>query len=83
MTLHELPDHERPDCHKDGDHNRAAVYGRLYWDKPSPTITTGYMSPGRGRVHTSKRAKGINSLMKLQRIQGFPDSFHFNGASIC
>ena len=78
--LYDLPDHVRPDCHKDGDHNRPAVYGRLYWDKPSPTITTGFMSPGRGRyVHPKERRALIPH--EAARIQGFADSFQFNGGA--
>jgi DNA (cytosine-5)-methyltransferase 1 len=75
-NLYDLPDHVRPDCHKDGNHGYNSVYGRLKWDLPSPTITTGFSSPGRGRyVHPAER-RTINAH-EASRIQGFPDSFQF------
>lgn len=74
--LYNLPDKERPDCHKDGN-SYASVYGRLYWDKPAPTITTGFMSPGRGRyIHPSKMR--VLTPREGARIQGFPDWFNFS-----
>lgn len=73
--LYELPNSIRPDCHKDG-HTYGSVYGRLRWDKPAQTITTGFMSPGRGRfIHPLKR----RSLTphEAARLQSFPDTFKF------
>lgn len=70
-----LPDRERPDCHKNG-HTYGAVYGRLEWSKVSGTITTGFMSPGRGRyIHPTQRR--ALTPHEAARIQGFPDSFAF------
>ena len=45
---YDLPNAERPDCHKEGTSYKA-VYGRLRADRPSPIITTGFMTPGHGR----------------------------------
>lgn len=72
---YELPDIERPVCHRNG-HTYRSVYGRLRWDQPAGTITTGFLTPGRGRyVHpTQKRALTPH---EAARIQGFPDSFKF------
>lgn len=71
----ELPNNWRPDCHKDG-HTYPSVYGRLSWDKPSPTITTGFMTPGRGRyVHPTQRR--VITPREAARLQGFPDTFSF------
>lgn len=73
--LYELPDQERPDCHKNG-HTYPSVYGRLSWDKPSQTITTGFMTPGRGRyIHPGQRR--VITSREAARIQGFPDSYDF------
>ena len=75
-NLYDLPNKVRPDCHKNG-HSYPAVYGRLDWDKPSPTITTGFTSPGRGRyIHPSQRR--VITPREAARIQGFPDSFVFS-----
>lgn len=74
--LYELPDEIRPASHRDG-HTYPSVYGRLHWDLPSPTITTGFMTPGRGRyIHPSLRR--VISPREAARIQGFPDWFKFS-----
>lgn len=72
---YELPDHERPDCHKDGT-TYNAVYGRLYPDRPAPTITTGFMTMGRGRfTHYSQRR--VLNPHEAARLQGYPDDYDF------
>src|SRR5690606_3645683 len=46
---------QRPECHQDGT-TYNAVYGRLRSDRPAPTVTTGFMTPGRGRyIHPTRR----------------------------
>lgn len=74
-NLHDLPNEVRPDCHKDG-HTYPSVYGRLWWDKPSQTITTGFLSPGRGRYIHPLRPRVITPH-EAARIQSFPDTFSF------
>lgn len=74
-NLHDLPNEVRPDCHKDG-HTYPSVYGRLWWDKPSQTITTGFQTPGRGRYIHPLRPRVITPH-EAARIQSFPDSFSF------
>ena len=77
----DLPDLERPDCHKLKDHNYKSVYGRMYADQPAPTITTGFQSPGRGRfIHPTER-RGLTPR-EGARIQGFPDSFRWSGIGL-
>jgi DNA (cytosine-5)-methyltransferase 1 len=72
---YDLADKERPDCHKDG-HSYPSVYGRMYWEKPAQTITTGFLTPGRGRyIHTYRRR--VITPHEAARIQAFPDSFKF------
>jgi len=71
----ELALEERPDCHKDGTTYKA-VYGRMYPDKPAPTLTTGFMTPGRGRfVHPTERR--VLTPREAARIQGFPDDYRW------
>ena len=41
---YDLPDAVRPDSHKNG-HTYPSVYGRMYWEKPAQTITTGFLTP--------------------------------------
>ena len=73
--LYDLPDEVRPDCHKNG-HTYPSVYGRLWWDKPSQTITTGFLTPGRGRYIHPLRPRVITPH-EAARIQSFPDTFSF------
>lgn len=72
---YELPNEERPDCHKDG-HSYPSVYGRMHWDKPAQTITTGFLTPGRGRYIHPIRPRVITPR-EAARIQAFPDNFKF------
>lgn len=73
--IYNLPDHVRPDCHKEG-HSYPSVYGRLAWGQPAGTVTTGFLSPGRGRfIHPAER-RGITPH-EAARFQGFPDWFKF------
>ncbi len=70
---HNLPNEERPECHQ-GQHNYASMYGRLWWDRPSQTITSGFATMGRGRfVHPA--VPRCLTAHEAARIQGFPDYF--------
>ena len=72
---HDLDLSERPECHRDGT-SYQAVYGRLHWDRPAPTITTGFLTPGRGRyVHPGEQR--TLTPREAARLQGFPDSYRF------
>jgi DNA (cytosine-5)-methyltransferase 1 len=66
---------QRPDCHKDGT-TYLAVYGRMRPDRPAPTLTTGFLTPGRGRfVHPTRRR--VLTPHEAARIQGFPDTYRW------
>jgi len=72
-NLYNLPAKERPVCHQDG-HSYSAVYGRIFPERPTSTVTTGFYSPGRGRyVHPHER-RTINAR-EAGRIQAFPDYY--------
>lgn len=73
--LYNLPNEERPDCHKDG-HTYPSVYGRLYADRPAQTITGGFLSPGRGRYVHPCRPRGLTPH-EGARLQGFADDYLF------
>jgi DNA (cytosine-5)-methyltransferase 1 len=76
---YDLPDWKRPDCHHYADHTYRSVYGRLRWDRPAQTITTGFGSMGQGRyVHPSQRR--TITPHEAARLQTFPDWFDFGGA---
>ena len=72
---HDLAFSERPRCHRNGT-TYAAVYGRMHADRPAPTITTGFLTPGRGRfVHPTERR--TLTLREAARLQAFPDDYLF------
>jgi DNA (cytosine-5)-methyltransferase 1 len=78
--LYDLPDAERPDCHKNGTSYRA-VYGRMHWDRPAQTITTGFNASGQGRnIHPLRRR--VITPREAARLQGFPDWFEFGPAGL-
>lgn len=53
-------------------------YGRLEWDKPSPTITTRFDTPAGGRFIHPEEDRTITPR-EAARLQSFPDSFVFYG----
>lgn len=71
----DLPPSERPTCHQNGT-TYQAVYGRMHRDRPAPTITTGFMSPGRGRFVHPTRPRTLTPL-EAARLQAFPDTYRF------
>ncbi len=83
-----LPRDQRPPSHKDDEKDQAnqelsrpsvfkerkSVYGRMKPDKPAPTLTTGFMTPGRGRFVHPTRPRMLTPK-EAARIQGFPDDY--------
>lgn len=77
--VYDLPNEERPPCHRDKDHSYVSMYGRLRWDAPAQTITTGFGSMGQGRfVHPARRR--TLTPHEAARLQTFPDYFSFRNA---
>ena len=74
--MYELPNCQRPDCHKFNSHSYKSVYGRMHWDQPSQTITTGYGSMGQGRFVHPKEPRTITPH-EAARLQFVPDYFNF------
>ena len=75
---HELPNELQPPCHQ-GTHRYPSMYGRLHWDRPAQTVTTGYGSIGQGRnVHPLEQR--LITPHEAARLQTFPDSFDFGQA---
>lgn len=72
---YDLPDRHRPDCHKNG-HTYPSVYGRMNWESPAQTITTGFLTPGRGRYIHPGQQRTITPH-EAARLQSFPDSYSF------
>ena len=77
---YDLPNLKRPRCHRDKKHSYSSMYGRLRWDDPAQTITTGFGSMGQGRyVHPSRRR--TITPHEAARLQSFPDFFDFSALS--
>lgn len=53
-----------------------SVYGRMEWDKPSPTITTQFYGYGNGRFGHPEQDRAI-SLREGAILQSFPDDYIF------
>ena len=70
-----LPNDQRPKCHSSSLHSYNAMYGRLRWDNPAQTITTGFNCMGQGRyVHPSlPRTITPHEAARLQSIPDFWD----------
>lgn len=79
-NTNDLPNHLRPMCHQD-DHSYVSMYGRLHYDKPAQTITSGFGSPGQGRyIHPTCRR--TLTPHEAARLQFFPDSFDFSSVRL-
>jgi DNA (cytosine-5)-methyltransferase 1 len=56
------------------------VYGRMYWDKPAPTITTRFSSYSNGRYGHPEQDRAI-SLREGATLQSFPPDYNFYSGS--
>jgi DNA (cytosine-5)-methyltransferase 1 len=54
------------------------VYGRLWWDKPSITITHYARNPASGRYSHPEQDRGLTAR-EAALLQGFPNGFEFCG----
>ena len=75
---YDLPNELRPACHQ-GDHSYVSMYGRLRWDEPAQTITSGFGSIGQGRYMHPDLPRALTAH-EAARIQAFPDYFRFDAA---
>ncbi|RRG00565.1 MAG: DNA cytosine methyltransferase [Lactobacillus sp.] len=73
----DLPEKYWLECHKKNNIGYSDVYGRMYWDKPSPTITGGCLSPSKGRFLHPEQNRSI-SVREASLLQTFPIDYKFN-----
>jgi DNA (cytosine-5)-methyltransferase 1 len=73
-AAYDLPNRLRPACHRLRSHTYKSVYGRLQWDAPSQTITTGFGSMGQGR-YVHPRFPRTLTEREAARLQFIPDFF--------
>lgn len=77
-----LPEELQLECHKKNTgHRHLDTYGRMAWDKPSPTITARFDSFSRGRFGHPVLDRTI-TLREGARLQTFPDDFEFLGSKV-
>lgn len=76
-TWLDWPEHLRAECHrKDSGKTYISVYGRMEWDKVSPTMTTQCTGFGNGRFGHPEQDRGI-SLREAALLQSFPIDYEF------
>lgn len=65
------------ECHKkESGETYPSVYGRMEWDKPSPTITTQCFGYGNGRFGHPEQNRAI-TLREAAILQTFPRTYKF------
>jgi len=69
-----IPKRFRPECHKDRSEGFQNVYGRMEWDKVSPTITGNCTTFSSGRFGHPEEDRTI-SVREAARLQTFPDNY--------
>lgn len=73
----EVPKEFWLNCHK--THNgHTDVYGRLSWDEPAGTLTSGCTNPSKGRFVHPNQDRALTPR-EAAKLQGFPDTYVFYG----
>lgn len=68
------------DCFIGRDNSFKDTFGRLWWNKPSPTITTKFFSVSNGRFVHPEEDRAL-SIREGAVLQSFPKTFKFFGTS--
>lgn len=64
-------------CHNsESGRGYSSVYGRMNWNKPSPTVTTQFYGFGNGRFGHPEQQRAL-SLREGAMLQGFPREYKF------
>lgn len=76
-TWRDWPNEMKVNCHrKEQGRTYPSVYGRMSWEKPSPTITTQFYGFGNGRFGHPEQDRAI-TLREGAILQSFPADFAF------
>ena len=65
-----------PRCWREKPSGTTDVFGRMWWDRPSPTIRTEFYKPEKGRYLHPVAHRPI-TVREAARLQSFPDDFIF------
>ena len=68
--------HLVPDCWRNKRSGTTDVFGRMWWDRPAPTIRTEFYKPEKGRYLHPEEDRPI-TVREAARLQSFPDAFVF------
>lgn len=68
------------DCHQENI-GHTDVYGRMYWDRVSPTLTSKCISISNGRFGHPEQNRAI-SLREAAALQTFDDDYVFEGSQV-
>ena len=68
-------------CFIGRDNSFKDTFGRLWWDKPSPTITTKFFSVSNGRFVHPEENRAL-SVREGATLQSFPKTYKFIGTSM-
>ena len=72
-----IPEEIRPKCHKQNYRGFTNVYGRMEWERPSPTITGGCTTFSKGRFGHPVEDRTI-SVREAATLQTFPADYRFD-----
>lgn len=76
-TWRDWPLELQADCHRRGSGaTYPSVYGRMQWERPSPTMTTQCFGYGNGRFGHPEQDRAI-SLREAAMLQTFPRNYQF------
>ena len=68
--------HLVPACWRNKPSGTTDVFGRMWWDRPAPTIRTEFFKPEKGRYLHPVEHRPI-TVREAARLQSFPDDFVF------
>lgn len=73
----DLPEELQLECHKEHD-GHYDIYGRMWWDRPAPTLTSGCTNVTRGRFAHPEQDRAI-TLREALLLQSFPRRVELRG----
>ena len=68
-------------CYASDEKKFPGNYGRMWWDRPAPTITTKFFSVSNGRFAHPEENRGL-SLREGATLQTFPKDYEFIGTGM-
>lgn len=74
-------EHLQLECFKGRDNSFKDTFGRLWWDRPSPTITTKFYNISNGRFVHPEEDRAL-SLREGAVLQSFPIKYKFIGTGL-